>query len=278
MGQDLVGVLLVLSVGWILGYRSSRSGRWWILGYAFPVGLLFLIGLLRHFPTLSLLPVFGWILSGRNEYFILAVIVSVLFGNLIPRIPQLRLKILVAIFMIIAGLYYCVSPFVLPMILYRSHQRLQTVIDHAGVCIQQTHYTCGPAAAVTALKCLGVEAQEGLLAIQAYSSPVSGTPEDWLCRAIESLYGEQGVRCQTRSFDSIDPLRDLCPVIAVVGYAPLVDHYITLMEFRDDVIVAGDPAVGLQYLPYEDFQKRWRNIGIVVKRETSTHTNEEKTL
>ena len=63
-----------------------------------------------------------------------------------------------------------------------------------------------------------------------------------------------------------------------MGYAPLVDHYITLLEFRDDVIVAGDPAVGLQYLTYEDFKNRWRNIGIVVKRETSTHTNEEKTL
>lgn len=236
---------------------------------------MFLIGILRHLPQVSLLPVFAWILSGRNEFFLLAVIVSVLFGNLIPRIPQLRLKILVAIFMSIAGIYYCVSPFVLPMVLYRSHQRLKTVIDHAGVCIQQTRYTCGPAAAVTALKRLGIEADEGMLAIEAYSSPVSGTPEDWLCRAIETLYGKQGIRCQTRSFDSIDPLRDLCPVIAVVEYAPLVDHYITILEFREKVIVVGDPALGLQYLNHEDFKKRWRNIGIVVKRELPTYRKEE---
>ncbi len=278
MGQDLVGILLVLSAGLIVGHRSSRSRRWWTVGYAVPVVLLFLIGLLRHTPRLSTFPVFRWILSGRNEFFLLAVIVSVLFGNLIPRIPKLRLKILVAIFMSIAGIYYCVSPFALPIVLYRSHQRLQTVVDPAGVCIQQTPYTCGPAAAVTALRRLGIEAQEGLLAIRAYSSPVSGTPEDWLCRAIESLYGQRGVRCQTQTFDSIDSLRDLCPVIAVVEFAPLVDHYITLLEFREDVVVAGDPAVGLQYLTYKDFKKRWRKIGIVVKRETSTQTNKENSV
>lgn len=275
IGLDLVGVFLVLSMGLALGYRSSRSQRLWILGYAVPVGLLFLVGLLRHLPKYSLMPGLQWILSGRNEYFLLAVVVSVLFGNLIPRIPQLRLKILVAIFMSIAGLNYCVSPFVLPIILYRYHHRLQTVIDPTGVCIQQTRYTCGPAAAVTALKHLGVDAQEGLLAIHAYSSPISGTPEDWLCRAIQTLYGQHGIRCHTRSFDSIDPLGGLCPVIAVVEYAPLVDHYITILEFRKDIIVVGDPAVGKQYLTYDDFKKRWRNIGIIVSRRSPIQTNQE---
>lgn len=266
---------MVLLIGLYLGYRSTRSRRLLILGYAIPVGLLFLVGLLRHLPKYSLIPGFQWILSGRNEYFLLAVVVSVLFGNMVPRIPQLRLKILVAIFMSIAGLNYCVSPFVLPIILYRYHQRLQTVIDPTGVCIQQTRYTCGPAAAVTALKHLGVDAQEGLLAIHAYSSPISGTPEDWLCRAIQTLYGQQGVRCQTRSFDSIDTLLGVCPVIAVVEYAPLVDHYITILEYRKDVIVVGDPAVGKQYLTYDDFKNRWRYIGIVLTRESTIQQNQE---
>lgn len=169
--------------------------------------------------------------------------------------------------MSISALYYCVSPFVLPIVLYRHHLNIQTKVDHAGVCIQQTRYTCGPAAAVTALRQLGIEAQEGQLAIQAYSSPVSGTPEDWLCRAIEILYGHQGVHCSIRSFDSVDRLKGLCPFIAVVGYAPLVDHYVTILEIRNDMIIVGDPAIGKEYLTYEDFKKRWRFIGISVKRK-----------
>jgi predicted double-glycine peptidase len=267
MSLDAVGIFLILPMGLFLGYRSTRGTYRWIFGYVVPVVLMFLIGILRHLPQYAFAEGFQWVLRGRNEFFPLAVIGSVLAGNLIPRIPRLRLKILVGIFMSISALYYCVSPFVLPIFLYRHHQNIQTTVDHAGVCIQQTRYTCGPAAAVTALRQLGIEAQEGQLAIQAYSSPVSGTPEDWLSQAIETLYGNRGVHCSIRSFDSVDQLKGLCPIIAVVEYAPLVDHYITILQMRDDVIVVGDPAVGKEYLTYDDFKKRWRYIGISVKRK-----------
>ena len=51
--------------------------------------------------------------------------------------------------------------------------------------MQSNGYNCGPAAAVTALRRLGLPAEEGELAILAHTSSAAGTSCDTLCTAIE---------------------------------------------------------------------------------------------
>lgn len=48
---------------------------------------------------------------------------------------------------------------------------LPTRVDPDGVCLQNTPYTCGPAAAVTALRRLRLPAEESELAKLAFISP-----------------------------------------------------------------------------------------------------------
>ena len=61
-------------------------------------------------------------------------------------------------------------------------------------------------------------------------------------------------------------MKDVCPVIALVKYAPLVDHYVTVLEIRKDEVVVGDPLRGRDSLTHEAFLKKWRKVGIVVKQ------------
>jgi predicted double-glycine peptidase len=158
---------------------------------------------------------------------------------------------------------YSVLPFLLPALNYRHLAGLETTVDADGVCLQGNSYTCGPAAAVTALREIGVEADEGRLAIAAHTTHVAGTPSDSLCAAIRKEYG---VGCRRAYFLAVNELKGAEPVIAVVKYAFLIDHFVTVLEVTDSIVVVGDPLVGRVEMSYEEFGKKWRRCGIVLAR------------
>jgi hypothetical protein len=54
-----------------------------------------------------------------------------------------------------------IVPFLAPAFNRGYLAGLKTRIDADGVCRQSSEYTCGPAAAVTALRKLGLPAEEG---------------------------------------------------------------------------------------------------------------------
>jgi hypothetical protein len=56
-------------------------------------------------------------------------------------------------------------------------------VDGDGVCRQSSHYTCGPASAVTVLRKLGLPAEEGEIAILSHTSALTGTEPDVLAKA-----------------------------------------------------------------------------------------------
>lgn len=46
----------------------------------------------------------------------------------------------------------------------------------------------------------------------------------------------------------------------------MVDHWVTVLEVTDSEVVVGDPLGGLDRLSYQDFAKKWRFVGIVLRR------------
>jgi predicted double-glycine peptidase len=142
---------------------------------------------------------------------------------------------------------------------------METFIAPGGVCFQRYNYDCGPAAAVTALRELGIEAEEGPIAVAAYTTPIYGTTETLLTEAINKLHRPH-VISYFRYFKTIDEIKGLCPVIAVVKYAFLVDHYVTVIEVQQDKIIVGDPLQGKVEMTPDEFKNKWRFSGIVVKR------------
>ena len=264
---ETIGVA-VLAVGGIFAGRAfSRLGRpYWVIGYAAPFLLFGIIALARWFEAFTFVPPFLWLTAGRREFVVLAFSCTTLLTTALTQLSIRRQRVLVSFFMVIAVVHFSILPFALPAILKGSHARLETVIDPNRVCIQGTTYTCGPAAAVTALDRLGLEAEEGELAIVAHSNPVTGTPTDLLCTALEEIYGEDGLTCEYRYFDSIAELKAAGASIAVIKYSFMVDHYVAVLDISDDKIVLGDPLRGKRTLTHDEFLEIWRYDGVILKK------------
>jgi len=255
-----IGFLIGLRFGWI-------KKRWWLLGYVIPLALVLLVSVGRNFDQLRFAFPFSLVLAARNEYVILAFAVPMVLGTLIPRIPAKRTRILLGVLLIMVTINGVGLPFLVPALIRGKLQRIETWIEPGGVCLQSTHYTCGPAAAVTALYMFGIKAEEGELAVIAHTTPFTGTPDDLLADAIEQRYGRDGITCEYRRFDSIEQLKEACPTIAVVKFAFLVDHYVTVLEVHDDKIVVGDPTYGRKELTHDEFRDKWRSTGIAISRQ-----------
>ena len=265
---ETIGVLILAFLAITLGLLIGKVKKSiWLLGYSIPLMLIILVALVRNINWLRFYQPFSFISAGRREFVIFSFAIPMVFGTLIPRLARRREKILISIMLIIASGLFFVFPFMTPALVRHKLENLQTKFSNDGICLQTTNYTCGPAAAITALARLGIEAQEGELAVLAYSSPQMGTADDLLARAIEKRYGSEGIRCTYRYFDSIEKLKQNCPTIAVVKYSFFVDHFIAVLEVTEDRVVVGDPIVGSFEYTYEQFRDKWRFVGIVVQKE-----------
>jgi predicted double-glycine peptidase len=264
---ETTGVVGLAAAGVAAGrWCSTWRKPWWLMGYVVSLVLMIVIAAARWFPRLELSPPFAWVMAGRLEFALLAPVVALLLTTPLMRLPRRRERALLAVFMVACVGGFSVLPFLLPAFNYRHLAGLRTQIDTDGVCIQGNGYTCGPAAAVTALREIGVTAEEGTLAIAAHTTRAAGTPSDSLCSAIRSEYG---VDCRQMYFRSIDELRGKEPVIAVVKYAFLIDHYVTVLDVTDSTVVIGDPLVGRGELTYKEFAQKWRKHGIVLDRPSA---------
>jgi hypothetical protein len=186
----------------------------------------------------------------------------------LSRLPHKFEKLIVCILMGVFVTWFSVLPFLVPALIKSRLYNIRTKLDSNGICRQTTDYTCGPAAAVTALGKLGLSAEEGEIAVLSYSSPVTGTLPTFLCSALESRYGAVGLKCQYRRFDSVNQLRDAGITLAVIRDAFLLDHCIAVLEVSDNTITVADPVIGTMMMPHSQFEKIWRFSGIVLERDS----------
>lgn len=192
-----------------------------------------------------------------------------IFGILVPRLRIKRQKVAVSILAVVASFYYIFPPFIDPVLLYNEIKENDLWIED-GICIQTTSYTCGAASAVTALTQLGFEASEGDLAMASYTCRTWGASAPMLAGGIRKLYAGQGVSCEIKAFEKVEELKGICPVLMIIKYRPLMDHYVAVLGVTDDAVIVGDPLSGKETLTYEEFIGKWRRIGIVVSQKAST--------
>jgi predicted double-glycine peptidase len=266
---ETLGVLLLAFAGVVFGKWFSKKS-YWILGFVIPFFFLALIGITRYFPGLEFFPPVSWMMAGRTEFAAMAIITAMLLVTPVSRTGLKRLNILAHILLACVIIYYSVLPFLIPGIIKKYLLNLKTTLDKNNVCLQSNGYNCGPSAAVTALRQLGVKAEEGQLAVLSHTNPIAGTPPDSLCLAIRKHDSNKKVGCEYRKFNSISELQGREPVVALVKYSFLVDHYVTVLAINDKTVTLGDPLVGLRQLSRTDFQKMWRYRGIVLRSAKRT--------
>ncbi len=262
---ESLGVVLLAGLGAAAGLCFARcKKKYWLIGYFVPLGFAVAIALARWLPALAFVPPFSWIMAGRIEFAVIALAATMMLTTLIPRLRRKRQRTMVAVITVFFAMYF-VLPFLLPALMRGYLARLETKVDADGVCRQATGFSCGPAAAVTALRKLGLPAEEGELAIIAHTTPIAGTQADSLSLALSRHYAQQGLLCEYRHFKSIAELRAAGLVITVIKFSLLVDHYVTVLQVSDDKVIVGDSLAGLRTLSYDEFNGIWRNCGIVLK-------------
>lgn len=267
---ETIGVVIIALLGIALGRLFSRFRRpYWPLGYFVPLVLLAMLVTVRFSNSLAFVPPFSWLATGRIKFVILSLAATMGLATPLSRLPHKCEKVLVCILMTVVVGWFSILPFLLPAFIKGHLSNLKTTVNASGICFQSTDYTCGPAAAVTALRKLGFEADEGEIAVLSHSSPVAGTLPGCLYTALQNRYGADGLICQYRPFDSVGELRDAGVTLAVVRDAFLSNHCVAVLEVLDRMVIVADPVVGRQLMSHEQFEKIWRFSGIVLKRDST---------
>jgi hypothetical protein len=263
---ELAGVIYAALIGAQCGRSFSRlKSPWWCFGYLIPLTLIFLLLFITIAGLNASNPLFAWISSGRLRFIIIALTVTMGAMTLIGRLKNRIEKSVVFLFMLGAVAWGAVMPFALPLILENDIANLPTITDADNICVQSTPYTCGPAAAVTALRQLGFEAHEGELAVLSHASPIVGTMPLTLCKTLQNRYAASGIDCRFRQFDSVNQLKDADVTLAVIKDAFLLDHCVAILGITDKTVTIGDPILGKIQMSHKDFQSVWRFYGITLK-------------
>jgi hypothetical protein len=208
-------------------------------------------------------------LIGRSRFVCFNFITTMLLTVPLARLPQRRNRIVVGALIVVLTAVTIV-PFLAPAFNRSYLATLKTRIDPDGICRQSNDYTCAPAATVTALRKLGFPAEEGEIAILAYTSLLTGTEPDVLARALQKRYGGEGLVADYHAFKDIDELQSAGLTVAVVKFSTLQDHCVAVLGVQTNRVIIGDPLNGLATVPVEEFERKWLFVGVVLKRATGS--------
>jgi len=264
---ETMAVAVLAMVGVFLGYWfSRRPKRYWTIGYFIPLALILLLVIVGNKPALLFVAPTSWLMRGRVPSAVIGFIATLILTTPLPRLPNIRSRIMVTLLMTWIVAQIALWPFLAPAFNHSYLASLKTSIDGDGICRQSNEYSCGPAAAVTALRTLGFPAEEGQLAILARTTSATGTPPDMLASALQNHYGKDGLICEFRLFKGISDLRDAGLTLAVIHMGFLVDHYVVVLKVTDESVIIADPFSGKRTLSHREFANNWRLLGITLKR------------
>ncbi len=246
---------------------SRRSIRVW--GYILPFVLIAILLLAKYNSSLAFLPPFSWLTAGRIKYVVMSMVITIGLMTPLPHLPYKAERIVTTLLMVALVTCCSILPFLVPALIKADMTKLETRFDSNGICRQTKDYTCGPAAAVTALNRLGLSANEGEIAVLSYTAPVIGTLPQCLDKALNDRYNAQGLVSQYRTFDSIAQLKDEGLTLAVIRDAFMLDHCVAVLDVSETSVTFADPAIGMMSIPHEQFKKIWRFAGITLKRNNT---------
>jgi len=264
--QSFAVALLALLGVWLGRWFSRLPRPYWAIGYFLPLILIVLYGIASRKPELSFVPPISWLVMGRNKFASIALICTMVLTTPLSRIRPIRARVLISVLMGLIVVQMSIWPFLAPAFNRKYLASLRTRIDGNGICRQSNDYNCGPAAAVTALRRLGFAAEEGQMAILAHTSSATGTPPDVLAQALSERYGKEGLVSEFRVFKNLEELKQAGLTLAVIRFTFWLDHYVTVFEVTNDQVIAGDPSLGLTAFGRDEFLKKWRFVGVVLKK------------
>jgi hypothetical protein len=268
-----VWIILVAVAGAAAGWRTGKvRSQWWLIGFFAPLALVMSITAVRHFPMLRLYLPMHPLVAGSNEFFLLALAGPVMIFSLMPRLPRKNTRWLLGTLCAIWIGWFCDARFIAPYLNREMLLNLQTQIDPEGVCLQTTDFTCGPAAAVTALRQLGIHSLEGEMAVLLHTSRAGGTEPDLATEYLNERYGPEGIHCEYRVARSIAELPANAQILAVIKYTFFNDHVVELTHDGAGHVTVRDPITGTKSDTVQEFDKKFRGEAVVITRAAPLST------
>ena len=87
-----------------------------------------------------------------------------------------------------------------------------------------------------------------------------------LCRGLRSLYPRDKLECDLRYFGKLEDLPAGQPILAVIKYTFLEDHYVVILGMTPEHVLVADPNRGRVAYTRKAFLECWRKLGIVLSR------------
>ncbi len=241
-------------------YKRAVSGALAAIGW---IGFLLIAHLLHQNTLCSKL---DWIAASRSKYVLICFAICLGLVSPLRYLNRRYKKTLTLVILTCFLLLFIGLPFAGPAIMQRQIQNLPTQLDSEGLCRQSLPYTCGPAAAVCALRQLRLEACESQIAQAAGTAPLLGTYSWDLYRALDRIYPKDQLQCRYGRFQSLDQLPNGSFSLAVMREGFLMDHCVAILKITPSEVFLADPSAGLRILSRLEFQNAWRHTAIVLTR------------
>jgi len=265
--METIGILAVAACGLLAGqWASKHSSAIRITAMVFAFSIVGLILLARLSFLWPYFPPLRPVAAGRLRFMLLAFAVTIGLTAPLTQLRSVISRLITCLVMSVIIAVLVTLPFMGPALVQRDLSGIPTRLDIDGVCHQSQPFTCGPAAAVTALKHFGVNAAEGQLAVAARTSPIIGTSPWNLYQVLKDTYSSQGLRCRFNYLDSLEAIPSDSIALVVVKDAVLTDHCVAVMGYNDQTVTIADPMEGLVHVPRPQFVRQWRNCGIILQR------------
>lgn len=124
-------------------------------------------------------------------------------------------------------------------------------------CVQTTGWSCGPAACVTMLSCLGVEATEAEMARLCGTASYGGTSLFHIARGLRAKLPGREVRIVRGDPDAL----------RARGGPAIVSYYrvhVVAVRFEGDDVIVDDPARGApERMPFAAYRERYGGFAVV---------------
>ncbi len=254
---QLVAFPFLAAAGIAVGVRAAKSRGWWaIVAAAFLVIGVVILG--ERTQRFHFVPPMSWFVSLNWNPMLMTGVISTLLTLLLLRLPQRRTRYFLGATMAAMLIFYGVLPAAMPLAARASLLSKKTVIDASGVCRQQHDFSCGPAAAVTCLGALGVQADEGSMAVAARCGPGVGTDGWALAAAMQDAAPARHFVYQYAA--TLDEVHT--PAVADMNMQGIGGHFITILSVEREGVLVGDPLGGRDVIPRGEFLAEWEH-GVV---------------
>jgi hypothetical protein len=266
---ETIVVAALALVGLLAGIGISRRGKLAGVGACFCVVMVVLALAAGWLIPVSMdTPIVFALICGRVRFALLAFIVPLALAAARPYLPYKIERQGVIILIALAIYVFAVFPFMGAAMANGVLKDLPVLYDSDGVCLQNTSYTCGPAAAATALRRFGLDVSEGQIAILSRSCPVIGTSDYDLTRAIGQVVSGRSVKSDYSRWHELPKLTDHQVLLAMLRQGYWSNHCVLVVKMTDNAVVFADPAEGLITLSKKRFLDVWTGRGIILQNNS----------